>query len=117
MVIIKENPSDEIIQLNEIEVQIKAYLWECDQAKKGHNFDIGYNPFELDGDELKTLIRSARTHQVRVSNFQDTIMQGMEEWVLCDAVGIKLNTYEFRGDNIALQLLELIKDIKEKVAQ
>ncbi len=106
---------DEIIRLSEIEVQLKAYLWDCSQIRKG--LEIGFNPFNLDSDELKSLIHSARKHRVEVSHAQDTILKGMEEWVLCEAVGLSLSTFEFRGDVTALQILELVLAAKEKVVE
>ena len=103
-----EQKMEDIILLGEIEVQIKAYLWDRSKGVKG--------TLNLDIDELKTIIRSAITTQVESTEAQIEIAKCMEEFILYYALEIPQGPY-FRLQETAEMVLDWVSTIKEKVFQ
>ena len=103
-----EQKMDEIIRLGEIEVQLKAFLWDRSKGVKGH--------LDLDLDEVKTIVKAAITTQVDSNSVQLEIGSCMEKFILFHELGISLGPY-FKVRETAGVLLDWVSTIKEKVAQ
>jgi len=104
-----EQKMDEIIRLGEIEVQIKAYLYDITKGQVGS--------LVLDLDDLKTILYSAIDNRVEVTGHQKDLGKNFEQRVMYDAVGIPVDDAVITGVAIAEALLDWVSNIKEKVAQ
>jgi hypothetical protein len=103
-----EQKMDEIIRLGEIEVQIKAYLWDRSKGVQGH--------LDLDLDEVKTIVKAAIITRVDSNSVQLEIGTAMEKFILFHDLGISPGPH-FKVREAAGVLLDWVSTIKAKVAQ
>lgn len=103
-----EQKMEEIIRLGEIEVQIKAFLWDRSKGVKGH--------LDLDLDEVKTIVKAAIITRVDSNSVQLEIGTAMEKFILFHDLGISPGPH-FKVRETAGVLLDWVSTIKAKVAQ